>query len=117
MHRHTSLGTLPATDREETWQDVNLQTPEGTVVKTVYKGKEPQSRVNITFNGSYEASRKASHQMESLEMLLDIILFEELREERGGVYGAGVNTSPQRRPRETYRFSISFGCDLNAWKS
>lgn len=107
----TYLGTLPATDREETWQDVNLQTPEGTVVKTVYKGEEPQSRVNITFNGSYEASRKASHQMESLEMLLDIILFEELREERSGVYGAGVNATPLLRPRETYRFAISFGCD------
>ncbi|MDE2828353.1 MAG: insulinase family protein [Bacteroidota bacterium] len=107
----TYLGTLPATDREETWLDVNRQTPEGTVVKTVYKGEEPQSTVNITFNGSYEASRKASHQMESLEMLLDIILFEELREERGGVYGAGVNATPLRRPRETYRFSISFGCD------
>ena len=107
----TYLGTLPATDREESWQDVNRQTPEGKVVKTVYKGEEPQSRVSITFSGSYEASRKASHQMESLEMLLDIILFEELREERGGVYGAGVNATPLRRPRETYRFSISFGCD------
>ena len=107
----TYLGTLPATDREESWQDVNRQTPEGKVVKTVYKGEEPQSRVSITFTGSYEASRKASHRMESLEMLLDIILFEELREERGGVYGAGVNASPLRRPRETYSFSISFGCD------
>lgn len=107
----TYLGTLPATDREETWQDVNMQTPEGAVVKTVYKGEEPQSRVNITFNGSYEASRTASYHMESLEMLLDIVLFEELREERGGVYGASVYATPQRRPRETYRFSISFGCD------
>ena len=107
----TYLGTLPATDREETWQDVNRQTPEGKVIKTVYKGEEPQSTVNITFNGSYEASRKASHQMESLEKLLDIILFEELREERGGVYGASVNATPLWRPRETYRFSISFGCD------
>ena len=108
----TYLGTLPATDREETWRDVNVQHPEGTVVKTVYKGEEPQSRVNITFNGSdYEDSRQARHHMESLEMLLDILLFEELREERGGVYGAGVGATQLRRPREGYRFSISFGCD------
>ena len=107
----TYLGTLPATDREETWQDVNVQNPEGTVIKTVYKGEEPQSRVNITFTGPSEDSREARHHMESLEMLLDILLFEELREELGGVYGAGVYGFQQRRPRQKYRFSISFGCD------
>lgn len=107
----TYLGTLPATDREETWQDVNVQNPEGTVIKTVYKGEEPQSRVNITFTGPSEDSREARHHMESLEMLLDILLFEELREELGGVYGAGVYGFQQRHPRQKYRFSISFGCD------
>ncbi|MDE2732227.1 MAG: insulinase family protein [Bacteroidota bacterium] len=107
----TYLGTLPATDREETWQDVSASTPEGTVTKTVYKGEEPQSRVNITFNGPYTDSREARHHMESLEMLLDIMLFEELREALGGVYGAGVNAIPLRRARERYRFTISFGCD------
>ncbi len=108
----TYLGTLPAIDREETWQDVNVQHPEGAVVKTVYKGEEPQSRVNITFNGDdYQDSPQARHHMDSLEMLLDILLFEELREERGGVYGAGVNGTYLRRPRERYRFSVSFGCD------
>lgn len=107
----TYLGTLPATDREETWQDINVQNPEGTVIKTVYRGEEPQSRVNITFTGPSEDSREARHHMESLEMLLDILLFEELREELGGVYGAGVYGFQQRRPRQRYRFSISFGCD------
>ncbi len=107
----TYLGTLPAMDREESWRDVSAPTPEGSVTKTVYKGQEPQSRVNITFNGPYSDSREARHQMESLEMLLDIMLFEELREARGGVYGAGVSAVPLRRSRERYRFSISFGCD------
>ncbi len=107
----TYLGTLPVTDREESWRDVSALTPEGTVVKTVFKGQEPQSRVIITFNGGYEDSREARHRMQSLEMLLDIMLFEELREERGGVYGASVSVVPLRRPRERYRFSVSFGCD------
>ena len=107
----TYLGTLPATDREETWQNIGVQTPEGVVVKTVYKGEEPQSRVSINFNGSYTDSRQARHQMKSLEMLLDILLFEELREERGGVYGAGVYATPIRNPQGRYRFTITFGCD------
>ena len=107
----TYLGTLPATDREETWRDVGLRTPEGTVIKTVIKGEEPQSRVNITFNGPFEASRETRYHMESLEMLLDILLFEELRETLGGVYYASVRATPQRRPVEWYRFAISFGCD------
>jgi len=107
----TYLGTLPETDREETWQDVNVQTPKDAVIKTVYKGQEPQSRVNITFNGSYSDSRQTRHYMESLERLLDILLFEELREERGGIYGARVNAVTIRRPQERFRFAVSFGCD------
>lgn len=107
----TYLGTLPTTDREETWQDVSAPTPDATIAKTVYKGEEAQSRVSIVFNGPYTDSREARHHMESLEMLLDILLFEELREARGGVYGAGVNALPLRRSRERYRFTISFGCD------
>ena len=107
----TYLGTLPVTDREESWKNINVQTPDGTVVKTVHKGEEPQSRVNITFNGSYSASRETLHHMESLEMLLDIVLFEELREERGGIYGASVNATAIQRPQERFTFSIAFGCD------
>lgn len=107
----TYLGALPALDREETWREIRVPTPEGTVIKTVYKGEEPQSQVNITFNGPFSDSRKARHHMGSLEMLLDILLFEELREERGGVYGAGVSAIPNRRPEERYRFVINFSCD------
>ncbi len=107
----TYLGTLPATDREETWQDIKVDHPDGTVTKTVYKGEEPKSRVNITFHGEFEYTRESRHHMEALERLLDILLFEELREERSGIYGAGVRGTSLRRPREGYRFSISFGCD------
>jgi len=107
----TYLGTLPVTDREETWQDVGAESPEGIVVKSVYMGQEPQSRVSIVFNGPAEYSREANYHMESLEMLLDILLFEELREELGGVYGAGVNGSLNLRPDEDYSFTVSFRCD------
>ena len=107
----TYLGTLPVTGRKETWRDVNAQNPEGAVVKTVYKGQEPKSRVNITFHGSYSDSRQTRHHMQSLERLLDILLFEELREERSAIYGAGVRASHYRRPKERYRFAISFSCD------
>ncbi len=107
----TYLGTLPVTEREETWQNIGVQSPQGTVVKTVYMGQEPQSRVSIVFNGPSAYSREANYHMESLEMFLDILLFEKLREELGGVYGAGVNGSLSFRPDEDYSFTISFRCD------
>ncbi len=107
----TYLGTLPATDRNETWKNVNVSTPSGAVIRTVYAGQEPKSRVNITFNGPSEVSRESLHHMESLEMLLDILLFEELREEMGGVYGAGVGGTLRRRPQGRFTFAINFGCD------
>ncbi|MCY4170746.1 MAG: insulinase family protein [Bacteroidetes bacterium] len=107
----TYLGTLPTTEREETWKDIGVQSPEGSVVKSVYMGQEPQSRVAIVFNGPTPYTPEASYHMESLEMLFDILLFEELREELGGVYGAGVNGSITRRPNQDYSFTISFRCD------
>jgi len=107
----TYLGTLPVTDREEIWQSIGVQTPEESIEKTVHMGQEPQSRVSVVFHGPSPYSTVAQYHMNSLEMLLDILLFEELREEMGGIYGAGVSGSLLARPEQRYRFSISFRCD------
>ncbi len=107
----TYLGTLPATDREETWRDVAPDTPEGVVTKTVRKGQAPQSQVALLFTGPFVYDRLHRHRLRSLEGVLDIKLREELREERSGVYSTAVQSGASARPDTSYSFTVFFGCD------
>ena len=107
----TYLGTLPATDREESWRDVAPDFPEGTIRKTVQKGLGERSQVRMLFHGPFDYTQENRHRIRALADVLEIALREELREERGGVYNVGVGASTQDRPDDTYQFSISFTCD------
>ena len=57
----TYLGNLPISDREESWQDVMPDLPEGIVDEAVFKGEGDRSIVQIVFTGPYEPSRKTRH--------------------------------------------------------
>ena len=107
----TYLGTLPATDREETYRDVAPDLPEGTIEKTVEKGLGERSRAVMLFHGPFDYNQETRQRIRALADVLRIELREELREERGGVYGVSVSASPSDRPDPSYRFQISFTCD------
>ena len=107
----TYLGTLPATDREETYRDIAPDLPEGTIEKTVEKGLGERSRAVMLFHGPFEYNQENRQHLRSLADVLRIELREELREERGGVYGVSVSASPSGQPDPSYRFQISFTCD------
>lgn len=124
------LATLPADEsRKEEARDLGVRTPAGVVERTVYRGLEPQARVAIVFSGELEhrpsaiasvddprfrieqaEARRERFLMDALGRALNIRLREELREERGGVYGVGVGARPDRLTG-TYTFSVSFGTD------
>ena len=106
----TYLGTLPASPREETWRDNHVELPLGSVVKEARGGRDPQSRVGIIFHGPFDYHRALRHRLQSLEAILDIRLREELREARGGIYGASVTSSATDKPDPQYTISIFFGC-------
>jgi zinc protease len=106
----TYLGSLPATDREETWRDVGAQQKEGLVTVEVKKGLEPKSSVKLSFAGPAEWSRENVYDMGSLSAALRIRLREVLREDMGATYGVAVGGQLTDRPRERFGFSISFGC-------
>jgi len=106
----TYLGGLPSTGREESWRDLNIERAQGATRFEVQKGLEPKSRVRLTFLGDAEYSRQAQHDMRSLASVLSIRLREVLREDKGATYGVGVNGGISRRPRESYSFTVSFGC-------
>lgn len=105
------IGGLPAAGRQDEWRDVGIRRPEGVETFVVRRGIEPKSSVRITFHGDAEWSPSNSHILRSTAELMRIRLREVLREDMGGVYGVGVYGGISRYPRQTYSFTVSFGCD------
>ncbi|HWM93118.1 MAG TPA: insulinase family protein [Thermoanaerobaculia bacterium] len=106
----TWLGGLPTQGRKESWKDIGVRPPDGVVEVKIERGLEPKSQVQIVFTGDAEFSREARHGISSLSDVLDVRLREVLREDMGAVYGVNVNAGLDRRPRERYTFTFTFGC-------
>lgn len=106
----TYLGGLPSTGRKESWHDLGVEEARGATRFEVRRGLEAKSRVRLTFLGDTEFSRQAEHDIRSLASVLSIRLREVLREDKGATYGVGVSGNIRRRPRESYGFTVSFGC-------
>lgn len=107
----TYLGTLPSTGRVETWRDVSPDPPAGVIEKIARKGQEDQSIVYLYFSGKGDPSLKNRMTMNALQNVLDIVMREELREERSGIYSPFVNTSFSVVPDSAFSVTIGFGCD------
>jgi zinc protease len=105
------LGNLPTLDREETWQNVQPLPPAGVIKEAVYRGQDPRSTVYLLFVGPVEATSDTDLQLRALEGALDILLREELRDKRAGVYGYGVSAFAESQPHELYNVYISFVTD------
>ena len=105
------LGGLPSFDRKETWKDNGMNYPEGVIKKTVVKGIEPRATVSMNFTGMGKWSRENNYILQSLESVLDIKLWEVIREDMSGTYGVSVTSALNLYPKQNYKVSISFGCD------
>ena len=105
------LGNLPSLHRVETWQDVSPDPPAGIVELPVYRGQEEQSFTEILFTGPGEDTLENRLRLRMLETVLDILMREELREQRSGVYTSSVWASMKPEPDGLYEISFSFGSD------
>jgi len=106
----TYLGSLPAGNSTHQWKDAGIRYPKGVISKTVVKGKEPKSTVQLIYSGTAQYNRKNTRDMEALSSLLSIKLREQLRQKMGDVYGVGARGSLNHYPNEDYKFTIGFGC-------
>jgi zinc protease len=80
------------------------------VKKTVRKGIEPKSSVQILFCGPLDWSPKNEAVLEFMGSVLDRKLHDVIREDLSGTYGVGVGADVSRYPRCEYTLRISFGC-------
>lgn len=106
----TYIGGMPSTYRKESAKDDGVRMPAGRVERTVLRGTEPKSSVAMKFTGAFEYNRKNRFEVNAMLKLLSIKLRENLREEKGGVYGVGAYPSMKKNPVSTYEITIGFGC-------
>jgi len=106
----TYIASLPGTGSNETYNVSEFRPLTGSHEKIIEKGEDPKSSVRITYHGPTTYNEKEAHALTSLAEVLTIKLVEKLREEEGGVYGAGANARISNMPYDWFSFNISFPC-------
>ena len=104
----TYLGNLPAAAGNETWRDTRPPLPEGIIDETVNAGIDPRSEVQIYFDGPFTPTIESRVALQAMTRVLDIMVREDLREERGGIYSAGIASYAEAHPEGRYQTRITF---------
>ncbi|OUS00146.1 peptidase M16 [Flavobacteriales bacterium 33_180_T64] len=104
------LASLPGKNSNETYKVSDFRPLTGQHEKIIKKGKDPKSAVRIIYHGPTTYDDKESFALKTLGEILTIKLIEQLREEEGGVYGAGARGNISKMPYGWYRFNVSFPC-------
>jgi zinc protease len=106
----TYLGGIPSAGKAETFKDLSIMPPKGKLEKTVKKGVEPKAAVSLKWTGPFEFNRMSRFRVNALMKLLSIKLRENLREDKGGVYGVGANPKLTHYPKPAYEMTVGFSC-------
>lgn len=104
------IGSLLGNSQKETFKDLGIRPPAGKVDKVITKGADPKSIVNIVFTAPATYNPNDAYALRSLGDVMDIKLVEQLREEKGGVYGVSAFGGMNRIPYSSSAFTISFPC-------
>ena len=104
------IGGISSNMVRESAKDLGVKSPKGTLSKTIKKGNEPRSTVQLMWTGEVAYTRKNRFEARALGNLLNITLRENLREDKGGVYGVGIYPSLEYFPKGSYRFTCGFSC-------
>lgn len=104
------LGNLPAIHRKEHYKDPGFGTPKGQVSKTVYKGLEAKSRVQLVYSDTYTYNDLNNIQLEALKEMINYRILNRLRAKESGVYTPSVNVGYGNIPVQRYSITISFNC-------
>jgi zinc protease len=105
------LGTLPASEAEETYMNRHIDYVDGKIEDEIKMGEAPKTNVELFFHGPFEWTPENSYNFQSMIDVLKIKMRESMREDKGGVYGVRVSGNVSRIPEESYSITVSFNCD------
>lgn len=105
------MGAFPQTNRKEQWKDLGIRFPKGQVEKVLEKGKAPQSNVALLFEKETKLNPERNMQIRMLGEIFKIVVRENLREDKGGVYSPQAALSFDREPFPTLNLFVSYQSD------
>ena len=101
------LGTLPTPDLPLDWRDVGLRLASGVQKKEVLGGTSPKSVVSLTFSGPVQWKVGEMLRTSTLVQVMNLRIFDVLREKLGLIYGGQMAGSVQRLPYEHYSIAAT----------
>lgn len=106
------LGSLPSTNKKETFKDQNIDIRKGIITNEFYKKQETaKASVQITYSGKCKYNLENEVLINALSQILTIVYTEKVREQEGGTYGVHVNGEITKLPKETVKLSIYYQTD------
>lgn len=109
-HIEQYLGALPGINRKEKGKDVNVQYATNGAKANIKKGLAPQANVYISFTEPADVDLKKAMEVEAMGKVLNIMVRENLREEKGGVYSPYVGAGTSREPKGMTDVVVFFQC-------
>jgi zinc protease len=112
----TWLASIPGgkaggyTESWNTWADPGVTRP-GKTEQTLNKGKEQKAFVYMAWFVPAAWTEKANAQALLLDDYLEIVLTDEIREKRGGVYSISAQIAHSPMPKGELSLGVYFVCD------
>lgn len=104
------IASLPSKNRKENWRDVGVYAPKEAINLNLEKGLAAQSNVIISFQKDENWDRKKAMDADAMSAVLNIMVRENLREDKGGVYSPFVGGGLAREPHGSSQVVIFFQC-------
>lgn len=106
------LGSLADSEREESWKDHGIRSPEGLTKKVISVPlTTPKANVNVRYENDMDYTQESILAIKVLEGILDLRFTETVREDEGGTYGVGIGSGVSQYPVSKGSMRILFDCD------
>jgi zinc protease len=106
------IGSLPVSNRKETWIDRKVNQPKGRITKDISMPLTvPKSTVYISYSCDMKYNPHNYLGLQVISGILDLVYTQRVREDQGGTYGVNTSFSSSKRPEQKAVGFINFDCD------
>ena len=104
------IGSLPSKNRKENWKNVGVKRPAKGITKIIEAGIAAQANVYMGFITPTTWDDQKATDVSAMSKVLSIMVRENLREEKGGVYSPYVGGSMGMLPAPEANITVFFQC-------